>query len=194
MTDLNGLVLGGGRSSRMGEDKSLMDYHGLPQRDYLFLLLKPFCNEVFFSCRREQQDSSLKNQLIDQFEIETPLNGILSAFQKHPDTAWITVPVDMPNIGAAAVDFLIQHRNKEKVASCFYDSEGDKPEPLFTVWEPRAFPMLLKFYERGGASPRAFLLSHAVEVVVAPDRDWLFNINTREEWVQWQEGQSKRGS
>lgn len=191
MTDLNGLVLGGGRSSRMGEDKSLLIYHDLPQRDHLFKVLKPFCNEVFFSCRSDQQDSTLKNPLIDRFEMETPLNGILSAFQKYADTAWLTVPVDMPNIGAKAVDFLIQHRNREKVASCFYDSDGVKPEPLFTIWEPRAFPLLVKFYDRGGVSPREFLLRNPVELLVAPDRDLLVNVNTREEWVQWQASRQK---
>ncbi|MFT5737968.1 MAG: molybdopterin-guanine dinucleotide biosynthesis protein A, partial [Maribacter sp.] len=30
-----GLVLAGGKSTRMGVDKGLITYHGLPQRDYL---------------------------------------------------------------------------------------------------------------------------------------------------------------
>ncbi|NNE77041.1 MAG: NTP transferase domain-containing protein, partial [Pricia sp.] len=46
-----GLVLAGGKSSRMGKDKGLIPYHGMPQREYLYHLLGRVCDKTFLSIR-----------------------------------------------------------------------------------------------------------------------------------------------
>ena len=46
---LNGLVLAGGKSERMGFDKSSISWHGKEQRYHIADMLKPFCNDVFIS-------------------------------------------------------------------------------------------------------------------------------------------------
>ena len=51
---LFGLVLAGGKSQRMGEDKGLINYHGKIQREYMADLLDDICEETFISCRPEQ--------------------------------------------------------------------------------------------------------------------------------------------
>lgn len=48
---VNGLVLAGGRSLRMGRDKGAIAWHGKPQREYAADMLKNLCGEVFISCR-----------------------------------------------------------------------------------------------------------------------------------------------
>ena len=43
----------GGKSTRMGKDKGLIDYHGLPQREYVYRLLREqiATHHVFYSVR-----------------------------------------------------------------------------------------------------------------------------------------------
>ena len=53
--DIMGLVLAGGRSQRMGMDKGMLQYHGKPQREYLYEQLEPICSRVFLSIRPEQE-------------------------------------------------------------------------------------------------------------------------------------------
>jgi molybdenum cofactor guanylyltransferase len=88
LTELNGLILAGGKSSRMGHDKSAMDYHGKPQIQVAFDLLSPFCKNVFLSTRRSQANLELYKKYPqvhddEQFEGEGPLAGILSAMRKN---------------------------------------------------------------------------------------------------------------
>ena len=90
---MNALILIGGKSSRMGTDKGLLNYHGKPQREYLFDLAKKYCTEVYFSCRAEQQFS--EQSIIDTYSLG-PMGGILSAFDFNPNTAWLVVACDMP--------------------------------------------------------------------------------------------------
>ncbi len=176
---LNGLVLSGGKSTRMGKDKCLINYHGKPQRDYLVVLLKPFCDQIFISSPKNTKSS--QTLIPDHFDLNSPLNGILSAFHFDPLASWITVPVDMPNIDSKAIDYLITHRNEHKIATCFLDSEGKNPEPLFTIWETKAKPLLFDFFKHGETSPRKFLLENDVHMVKALSASMLINVNTVEE-------------
>ncbi|HEY3430771.1 MAG TPA: molybdenum cofactor guanylyltransferase [Cyclobacteriaceae bacterium] len=176
---LSGLVLCGGKSTRMGKDKSLISYFGKPQRDHLFEILKPFCSEVHLSVPKGLK--ATQTVIPDHFDLDSPLNGILSAFHYDPEAAWITVPVDMPNIDAKAIKYLLDHRNTHKAATCFLDSEGKNPEPLFTLWENKARPMLFDYFNSGGVSPRDFLIDNDIELLHAPSSKWLININTEED-------------
>lgn len=174
---LCGLVLTGGFSRRMGRDKSLIDYNGKPQREYLFDLLSQFCRVVFTSCRADQPVPVNLNPLADRFHVPGPLNGILSAFSRKADTAWLIVAVDMPYVTSVVLNYLITNRDETKMATCFVNPELRQPEPLLTLWEPLAFPSLLKFADRGNLSPKEFLKTHPVKMIHPPDAKALLNFN-----------------
>jgi molybdopterin-guanine dinucleotide biosynthesis protein A len=176
-----GLVLSGGKSSRMGQDKGTLIYHHKPQREYLFELLGKCCEVVFTSCRSDQQIPSTLGPIVDHYAFESPLNGIVSAFGKHPDKAWLIVAVDMPYVNENVLQFLITHRDPEKVATCFYNAEAKLPEPLLTLWEPSAYPLLLKFLEEGKISPRDFLKKNDVKMIDPPEERTLLNVNSPED-------------
>jgi len=180
-TGICGVIFLGGKSARMGINKGLLDFHGKPQREFLFELLNNFCDHVYTSCKHADNVPASLNPLPDTLELESPLNGIISAFRLHPSVAWLTVPVDMPFILDSTVSFLIQHRDTKKVASCFYDSEGNDPEPLFTLWEPRAHPLLEAHYRAGNRGIKPFLQHHDINLVKPPDPRLHQNINSKDE-------------
>lgn len=185
MTDLRGLVLAGGRSSRMGTDKGQLVFHQKPQREFLFELLGNYCANVFTSCRPGQALPPALNPLADRYAVSSPLNGLLSAFTLHEPSAWITVPIDMPNIQKSAIEFLLSTRDTSCLATCFCDSDGVLPDPLVAIWEKESISQLLKFYDTGGISPRQFLMQSNTRVVTPTDPRWLLNVNTLEEWEAW---------
>lgn len=178
---MNALILIGGKSSRMGTDKSLLDYHGKPQQEYLFDLAKKYCSKVYFSCRAEQQFS--ENTIVDKHELG-PIGGILSAFNFNPNTAWLVVACDMPLIDENSFEILINQRNKEKIATAFLNPETNAPDPLFTIYEAKAFRLLTKYVEAANKSPKVFLQNNDTEVVTLSNLDFLKNINTKEEFEQ----------
>lgn len=176
--ELYGLVLSGGRSTRMGRDKGLIAYHGKPQREHLFELLSKHCVAVFTSCHADQQVPDHLNPLADEYDLRSPLNGILTAFKKFPDKAWLIVAVDMPYVDDHVLETLIRNRDSNKVATCFYNTAEKLPDPLLTLWEPMAWPLLVKFVAKGNISPRDFLSTHGAHTIIPPDDRTLLNINS----------------
>jgi molybdenum cofactor guanylyltransferase len=175
---LYGLVLAGGRSTRMGTDKGLLTYHGKPQREHLFDLLSQCCEEVFTSCHAGQQLPEYLHPLVDVYDLKSPLNGILTAFQKFPDKAWLIVAVDMPYVDDRALQTLIKHRDRNKIATCFYNEAAKLPDPLLALWEPASYPLLQAFAAQGKVSPRDFLATHGACMVNPPDDKTLLNVNS----------------
>jgi len=176
-----GLVLAGGKSSRMGRDKGLIEFYGKPHREYVFDMLGGICENVFLSCKHDKDIPEKLNPLADRLDMESPLNGIMSAFQLKSDVAWLTVPVDMPLIDVSVIQYLLAQRDPAYVATCFFDSDGQNPEPLVTLWETKAHPELLTFYNAGQTSPRKFLKEAKVNIIPPPSTNIFININSPED-------------
>lgn len=182
LRDIFGLVLSGGKSTRMGSDKGMLVYHGKPQREYLFDLLQKYCKDVYTSCLKDHEVPERFNPLIDQYHLDSPINGILTAFKNFPDKAWLVVAVDMPNVNEKVLDLLTTNRDEQKVATCFYNPETKLPEPLLTLWEPAAYPLLLGFVKKEQVSPRDFLNMNAVNMIQPPDAGIFLNVNSPKEF------------
>lgn len=179
---IKGLVLAGGKSTRMGEDKGLIDYHGAPHREYLAKLLESFCVETYISSVSEIESAFPIIQ--DSFTDLGPFGGILSAFRSDPNAAWLVIATDIPLLNEQVLKQLIDGRNASKVATCFHNPETNFPEPLITLWEPRAYPRLLNFLAMGYSCPRKALINSEIEELQIANQDALLNANTPEEKEQ----------
>lgn len=180
---VNGLVLVGGRSLRMGRDKGAIVWHGKPQREHLADLLQSLCNEVFISCRPEQVDElkSAYPTLPDTFSELGPYGAILSAFRQNPNCAWLVVACDLPLLDGATLDFLLKNRQPRRVATAFESPFDKMPEPLIALWEPKSYAILLSFLAQGYSCPRKVLLNSNSLILQAPNPAALTNVNTPEE-------------
>ncbi|MEZ5017545.1 MAG: NTP transferase domain-containing protein [Flavipsychrobacter sp.] len=183
---LNGLVLAGGKSTRMGQDKSRINWHGKEQVYHIADLLQHYCNEVYISCRAEQKDSfnSNYNTLPDNIEGAGPTTGILTALNKNNDTAWLVVACDLPLIDKPTIEQLINNRDTNKVATTFKSPHDGLPESLITIWEPKSLSVLLSFKEKGYNCPRKALINSDTLIIEPNNPEALINANTPEEAEQ----------
>lgn len=180
---LNGLILAGGKSTRMGEDKALIKYHGIPQVEYQKNLLSGFCDKTFLSVKEKRnQNNTYDIDLIEDTYLGLgPFGGILSAFRYDPNKAWLSLACDLPYLTEDTVRQLVQSRNTSKVATCFYNPETKFPEPLITIWEPRSYALMLDFLSRGYACPRKVLINSDIEMVEMRENRAMKNANSPEE-------------
>ena len=178
---LKGLILAGGYSKRMGMDKALIDYHGIPQYQYLYDLMHQFIPEVFLSCRHEQVFESNIPRIEDQYENLGPLAGVLSAFKTDKTCAWWVIACDLPYVDTASISFLLANRDAMREATFYIDPETLFPEPLLTIFEPMIYPDLLRAQQAGHSSINRVLLNCKGKRVKPQDPRILRSINTKEE-------------
>ena len=177
---LCGLVLAGGESVRMGTDKGLLDYFGKSQRIYSLEMLEKLNLKTFLSVRKEQKLDQ-KNVIEDTFIGLGPFGAICSAFQHDPNTAWLVLATDLPYADEKLIRRLIEERDPSKVATALKGKNKKFPEPLITIWEPRAYPAMLQFLAQGISCPRKVLINSDVKLVEVDD-DFITNVNTPEEF------------
>lgn len=160
-TELYGLVMCGGKSSRMGRDKAFIEYHNIPQVYYLHGILKQFCSEVIISCSTDQsikiEDKFLK--LVDDeiYKDKGPLTGILTAFKKYPVKNFMVLGCDYPFINETELAAFVATINSETYAAAFYNSEAQLYEPLLACYSSVAGKDLLAAYQNGLVSLQKFL-------------------------------------
>lgn len=178
-----GLVLAGGRSTRMGTDKCALDVHGVPQVRYCFELLRGFLPDVAVSVRPDQHGLPALAHLPvieDRYENIGPVSGVLSAMDARPDVAWLTLACDLPLVDARGVRTLLDGRDPARLGTAYMASDGFF-EPLFAIYEPAMAPWLRERLGRARYSLREALADADVRLLCVPDDQMLMNVNTPED-------------
>lgn len=175
---VKGLVLVGGKSTRMGKDKSELNYFGKPQKEFAKELLEKNNLETFYSV---QNNDGNENEIPDVFLNLGPFGGICSAFQKDPNSAWLVLATDVPFVDESVIQLLLNNRNSSKVATAIKGKGKEFVEPLITIYEPKAYSILLQYLAQGYSCPRKMLINSDVEIVEVDDA-FIRNINTPEEF------------
>jgi molybdopterin-guanine dinucleotide biosynthesis protein MobB len=185
---IKGLILTGGKSERMKEDKGALSYHGeLSQIDYSKSLLSGVCDEVFVSCRESQKDLDFlkkQNLLFDSFPSVGPATGILSAQFLDPNCAWIVLACDLPYLDKLTIVDLVNNRNPFKNATCFLNPKRKWPEPLCTIYEPKSYQKLMQYFSINKPCPRKVLFNSNINALNLINETALDNVNTPSEKEQ----------
>ncbi len=184
---LYGLVLSGGKSTRMGTDKGLIKYHQFPQREHLYHLLGKVCERTFISLRAEQEVKVPFGfaTIADEDKFRGPFNGMLSAHSRYPDVAWLVLACDLPLMDLPALEQLISERDPEKFATAFANKENPLPEPMCAIWEPQALQEVISYLGEGnGTCPRKFLINNNTKLVFPEHKNVILNANSKEEYKE----------
>jgi molybdopterin-guanine dinucleotide biosynthesis protein A len=183
---LLGLVLAGGRSTRMQRDKAAIAYHGREtQLETAMKLLAGRVDRAFVSMRADQADDPVRAawpRIVDRGDVEGPIAGISAALAEHPDAAWLVLACDLPFLDAATLDYLIVNRDRERDATAFRSSHDGLPEPLCAIYEPRALAAIAAHVAGGRNCPRKFLINANTRLLDPLNPHALDNVNTVAEY------------
>lgn len=183
---LCGLLLAGGKSSRMGRDKAslVVAEGGLSQAGRALGLLRQFCPRTYLSLR-DGQDIPVGAEgalvLRDEPDSQGPLAGLLAASRAEPEVAWLVLACDLPFVHAGLLARLVSvHERKPDLpfVACANRRDG-APEPLCAIYGPSAGPILARYAARGEFSPRRIMIEEkAVSLeVIGEDVQALINVN-----------------
>jgi len=180
--DIVAVVMAGGRSKRMGQDKGLIQYKNKAHRYYMADMLKNIFDEVVISVPFDfvVPENNNYTYVKDVVTDLGPLGGLYSVFEAYPDKSILIIATDMPEVEVGHIVNLLENRDKSSVATCYKNIEGFV-EPLFAIWENSAKEIVENLVEENKLSMRMILKNHKSKVIPILDDKALLNINTKEE-------------
>lgn len=186
-----GLVLAGGKSTRMQRDKATLSYHdSKTQLEWAMEIVRSHAERTFVSVRPGQNDPvrARFEQIVDTREGLGPIAGILAAQARYPDAAWLVVACDLPFIDNGTLEYLLAERDPARQATAFRSGHfgnpkhNGLPEPLCAIYEPASRAAILAHVASGKDCPRKFLINADTKLVDQPNPRALDNVNTPEEY------------
>ncbi|MBL7788619.1 MAG: molybdenum cofactor guanylyltransferase [Chitinophagales bacterium] len=170
---MNGLVLAGGYSTRMGSDKALIDYHGMPQYQYVYGMLEKYCDKVFISAKENKY--ALPTILdLSQYENIGPINGILSAF-KNEETDWLVVAIDYPLFSDEHILKLLVPT--DTIANVYFNPETGFYEPFLALYKKAFKGSLVSQIDSGINSLQAILRTLQIAKIVPKNLEVIKSID-----------------
>jgi len=139
---INGAVLVGGASRRMGRPKQLVVHRGVTLSERVVEAMYGPVEKIVLA-GSGPVPSSLESlpRLPDSPGVVGPLAGLLSVMRWAPDATWVVAACDMPRVNSEAVAWLIGQR-RPGVWAVMPRIRGGRVEPLLAVYEPQARPLL----------------------------------------------------
>lgn len=183
--DITGIILAGGRGSRMGgEDKGLVALNARPMVEHVVARLRHQVGEMLISANRNQERYAVLGfrvvpDLVGGYQ--GPLAGMASALQAATTPYVVTVPCDSPLIGDDLVPRLAAALARAD-ADIAVAHDGERTHPVFLLLKRSLLPSLLAFLEAGERKIDLWFARHRVALADFHDCPEAFvNVNSPDE-------------
>jgi molybdopterin-guanine dinucleotide biosynthesis protein A len=183
--DITGLVLCGGRGTRMGGvDKGLQNHHGMPLALHALLRLQLQVGQAMINANRNlaaYESMGVPVWPDPVADYPGPLAGWLAGLE-HCDTPWmLTVPCDTPNFPADLAARLAAAADAQgaeiAMASTIEDGRQQR-QPVFCLLHTSLLESLVKALQAGERKIDRWTAQHRCVEVVFDDPAAFFNANT----------------
>ena len=195
--DITGLILAGGRGSRMGgADKGLENHQGVPMAMHALLRLSPQVGAVMINANRnlaayESMGAPVWPDSLPDYA--GPLAGFLTGLE-HCETPYlVTVPCDSPHFPDDLVRRLAQALDAEGAEIAMAATrEGAPPQlrlqvqPVFCLMKTELLESLVRFTQSGQRKIDKWTALHRCVEVPFDDANAFVNANTADELQQLQ--------
>lgn len=181
------IILAGGKSSRMGENKALLKIGGVRLIDKLVMEFLPFSDKILLVVDDPSHYHGLPVELIIDdvnYKGQGPLAGMWTAFQKVEGKACLVVACDMPfatrELGLRMIHQLIENK-KEAVVPYI----NNQVHPLFAAYDGNIVSNIKMLLDEGKRSVQSLIERLNVQYVSVEDyRKAVWNMNTKEEYMK----------
>ncbi len=177
-----GCILIGGKSSRMGQPKHLLQYGtGLTWLETQVASLAKLTDQIVLSGKGDIPVSLQHlSRISDVANAEGPLAGILAAMRWNPHVSWLFCACDMPHIDSPAIKWLLDCKKPGVWGIVPHHPGTGKLEPLFAFYDRRCRNLFETLLQTGDMRPSVITENDKIHTPRLPEHlaDSLENCNT----------------
>jgi molybdopterin-guanine dinucleotide biosynthesis protein A len=200
-TDITGLILAGGRGSRMGGvDKGLQEHLGMPLALHALRRLAPQVGRLMINANRNLATYESMGAPVWPDEVPDyagPLAGMLAGLA-HCETPYlVTVPCDTPNFPLDLVERLLHglvEIDGEVAIACTREDGVPRRQPVFSLMKTSVRASLTAYVAGGQGNVGFWTSQQRCAQVLFEDGSAFFNANTPADLAQLQAGQLEAGT
>lgn len=185
--DLKGIVLAGGKSLRFGDDKAMAEFDGITLIEKSVTLLQSLGLETVVIANLARDYSFLNCRIEnDVIPHKGPLGGLYTACQIFPETSFLALTCDMPNLTKTALEMLIGVRRPEACPTVLFQPYQDRFQPFPGIYNAEIIKYIETLLHGEKLSMQTFLkqIPSIMQVPITSRSASLFlNINTKEDLV-----------
>jgi molybdopterin-guanine dinucleotide biosynthesis protein A len=171
--DITGIILAGGRGSRMGgSDKGLQNFRGMPMAMQTLLRLSPQVGELMINANRNlsaYESFGVPVWPDSMPDYAGPLAGFLTGLERCETPYLLTVPCDTPLFPLDLAQRLAQaleSEDAEIAMAAAREEDGQlRPQPVFCLLKRELMESLVRFTQGGGRKIDAWTAQHRTAVV-----------------------------
>ena len=178
-----GIILAGGKSQRMGQDKGLMLWKGKPLVSYIIEAVAPLVEEIIIITANKAYQQFGWAIYEDMLPDAGPLGGLYTGLYHSSYEENLVLSCDVPLVSTALLHKLID--NCPKKASILRD--GEQIHPLIACYAKSLLPIIEARLKEKQYSMKGLLNAIDVEelILTVEEAKALANINTKWEFERW---------
>ncbi len=185
---ISGIILAGGKSRRMGYDKSHLKYSEKTFFETTYNLLKNNTKEVYASISVQKRLPINVKTIYDPVNIQGPLAGIYAALKEVKTSYIFVLPVDMPFVSENLVKYIISNANEDdNIAIAKFE---DRIQPLIGIYSAAILPLIEQLASKGVYKVSELVYSdaagtHFIDCTRGFSAKEFANINTQNDLEKW---------
>lgn len=177
--DITGLVLCGGKSTRMGTDKGSLLKNGTPWARIVYEQVSALNIPCKISVNKGQLEdyASIFGELeliTDQLDIPGPLRGILSAHRQYPEKNWFIIACDMIDMDKETLLKILKAVKQAPGNEFYVYKNGFYYEPFAGIYTAAGLKQVFELYRN--EKLKDFSMKHVLDTFKTYT---LFSINNR---------------
>ena len=171
-TELWGCILIGGKSSRMGTPKHLLDAgNGRSWLEQSVERLSSQVRKIVLSGEGEvPQSLSSLTRIDDLSGLSGPMSGIAAAIRAYPHVCWIVMACDMPDFTVESIRWIMKQRKPGRLAVIPRNPITNRGEPLYGWYDYRSVRLFDQLSVFGDVRMNSLGTLNGVYQPLIPDR------------------------
>jgi molybdopterin-guanine dinucleotide biosynthesis protein A len=189
-SDITGVILAGGKSSRMGVNKSFLKLGNQTIIERLVDLMKSIFSEIIIITNTPDEYKFLNIPLYeDIYKWKGPLAGIHSALIHSKSERIFVLACDLPFVSKEMIEYILDYPTAKPVVFC---QAGGFHQPLVGIYSKSILPNVENFLSSNDFSDKSFhtfLKTIDVEIIHPENlpfykEELFFNLNTTEDYLK----------
>ncbi len=174
------LLLLGGKSRRMGQDKAQLEFRGKTLLENTIEAVEACQLPITLSIAHDDQRDYSHPTLRDAEGGQGPLAALAQAFTEKPETHWLVLACDLPLLDSSTLSHLLSEADPSVIVTSYASRHDGRPEPLCSLYSPAAAEPLRNALAEDRRCLRHFIESLTPQLLPLPSPLALDNANRPE--------------